>query len=57
MKTLVIREDEITCKICGAQGERLSFNDGTTQVEHPKRYHDKTNQYVTPVCKEVYKTR
>ena len=57
MKTLVIREDEITCQVCGVEGERLSFNDGTVQVEHPKRYDEKKNQYVTPVCKEVHKTR
>ena len=57
MKTLIKREDKITCGVCKSKGERLSFDDGTTQVQHPKKYDERVQQYVTPACKEVNKTR
>ena len=52
MNKLIKREDEITCKVCQSEGERLIFDDGTSQVHHPKQFNEKVQQYATPVCTE-----
>ena len=51
MRTL-IKKEEVTCKVCGSIGERLTFSDKTSQVNHPSVYNEKIGQYSTPVCKE-----
>ena len=49
MKQLLERQDEVTCKVCGKDGERLVFSDGTTQVHHTKEWNEKVNAYAIPV--------
>lgn len=34
LKQLIEKQDGVTCKVCGKDGERLTFTDTTTQVQH-----------------------
>jgi hypothetical protein len=49
MKELIKREDNVTCKVCGKDGERLIFSDDTTQIHHDREWNEKVNAYAIPV--------